>query len=91
MTGPTGAPADHSRRRKAKSSWSVPSAERGPGIAILNEASSHGHRYLVCENMAAIFVHVDDHVILGHSPSTRDTLLDLIVKSLVDIGFSVSE
>jgi len=58
---------------------------------LLNEAASFGQRCLTSENMAAIYVHVDDHGILGHSPTAADELLKLVVESLVAIGFSVSQ
>ena len=75
--GPTGALADHQRRLKNRGSWSVPASESGPGIMLLNEASAYGRRCLINENMLAIYVHVDDHVILGHSPKAADELLKL--------------
>ena len=58
---------------------------------ILNEASAHGRRCIINRDMAAIYVHVDDHIVVGHSPKRADELLSMVVHSLLKIGFTVSQ
>ena len=72
MSGPTGPLTDMSAIKKATTSWSIPSSEEGPGIAILNESSGQGKRHFIDPSLSAIYVHVDDHIILGHSSARTD-------------------
>ena len=40
---------------------------------------------------SAIYIHVDDTVVIGHTAARTDMILNLIAGSLEEIGFSVSQ
>ncbi|CAL1127775.1 unnamed protein product, partial [Cladocopium goreaui] len=94
-TGPTG--ALHLREHVAVPripAWSTWAAQRGRGIVILNEASSRRQNVILDNKQSAVYVHVDDTVILSDGsmgPMFSDLILKEVVDGLEKVGFSVSQ
>ena len=94
-TGPTG--ALHLREHVAVPripAWSTWAAQRGRGIVLLNEASSRRQNVILDNKQSAVYVHVDDTVILSDGsmgPMFSDLILEEVVDGLEKVGFSVSQ
>ena len=60
-------------------------------MTVLNEAVIRGTRHILHDCSMALYVHVDDVVVLGCSDIETDQLLKHIITSLVQIGFTISQ
>ena len=58
---------------------------------MLNEATITGTQHILNDSAQALYVHVDDVVVMGSSTSASDSLLSHIVAALVHIGFVISQ
>lgn len=94
-TGPTGALSNIDDRAAPRTtSWSTWSQSRGCGVTLLNEAVSRRFSTVVNSKQSAVYVHVDDTVVISsqHTGSLHaDNMLDHITGGLERIGFQVTQ
>ena len=94
-TGPTGAirvPGQLAAPRVP--SWSTWATQRQAGVVLLNEACARKQSLQLTPFQSAVYVHVDDTVVLSDStkgPLHCDALLDELVTGLESVGFGVSQ
>ncbi len=93
--GPTGAlsgPDDVPAPRVT--AWSVCGSQRTPGVVLLNEATARSYSVCVGESQSAVYVHVDDTVLVSSGSRGTlhcDRLLDETVSGLGAVGFQVTQ
>ncbi len=93
--GPTGAlsqPDDVPAPRV--SAWSTFGSLKEPGVVMLNEATARSYSVSVDECQSAVYIHVDDTVLVSSGspgPIHCDRLLDETVKGLGAVGFQVTQ
>ena len=94
-TGPTGAiqlPGQLPAPRVP--AWSTWATQRQVGVVLLNEACERKQSLQLTPCQSAVYVHVDDTVVLSDSvlgPLHSDALLDELVTGLEAVGFGVSQ
>ena len=74
--------------------WSAWEEQRGVGVVLLNEASVRRQSAVINAKQSAVYVHVDDTVIISEAsegPLFCDNILDDIVRNLESVGFGVSQ
>ena len=95
LTGPTGALQLAGQVAAPRvSSWSTSCASRQVGIALLNEATARSFSLRVHDRQAGAYIHVDDAVFISGAakgPVHCNTLLDMAVAGLEEVGFQVSQ
>ena len=57
----------------------------------MNEATIAGTHHRINQHSSALYVHVDDVVVMGSSAEISDGILSHVVASLVQIGFVISQ
>ena len=94
-TGPTGALSNIDDRAAPRTtSWSTRSQSRGCGVTLLNEAVSRRFSTVVNSKQSAVYVHVDDTVVISsqhQGPLHADNMLDHSTGGLERIGFQVTQ
>eukprot|EP00438_Fugacium_kawagutii_P007847 Skav210112 [mRNA] locus=scaffold2194:65749:67815:+ [translate_table: standard] len=91
-TGPLSAATDVSAPRVT--SWSTSGTWTSPGVTLLNEAAARGYSVKLHRNQSAVYVHVDDTVLISSGDATAlhsDMLLDQTVEGLGLVGFHLSQ
>lgn len=93
--GPTGAlRQDDAMAAPRVTSWSTTGSAALAGITMLNEASSKSFSVCLHQQQSAVYVHVDDTVLISDVKAERlhsDALLAEVVQGLEGIGFEVSQ
>jgi hypothetical protein len=93
--GPTGA-FRHSEEHHGKrtTAWGTRTPSVPMGISVLNVDAAEGRACIVSSKQAAIDLHVDDAIVLGDAKAAvlhADSIVDVVVKNLETLGFSVSQ
>lgn len=95
FTGPTGAlTTGASLSRPRITAWSTQASGPSAGITLLNEAVAKQYTCSLGTNQSAVYVHVDDTVIISDAkagPLHSDHILTQVVTDLEEIGFKVSQ
>ena len=93
--GPTGALKVSSDLAAPRiTAWSTQSRGSRGGVAVLNESSAKCFSTVVDERQSAVYVHVDDTVLISDSAAKElhsDELLGEVVGGLSSLGFEVSQ
>ena len=94
LRGPTGPlQPQHYERKRRHTAWN--SDEEGQhSIALLNESVVEGKTHVLGPGQAAVYIHVDDTVVLGATDNPdlhSDAILKHIVHALERLGFGVSQ
>ncbi len=94
-TGPTGAIQVPDQLPAPRvPAWSTWATQRQCGVVLLNEACVRKQSLQLTPFQSAVYVHVDDTVVLSDAtigPLHCDTLLDELVTGLESVGFGVSQ
>ena len=93
LLGPTGPlqPRDYEQKRR-HTAWSS-EGSREFSAAILNESVVEGNTHVLGPGQAAVYVQVDDTVVLSSDRCTQlhsDAILKCIVDNIEPLGFGVS-
>ena len=75
-------------------SWSTMARGNRGGVTMLNEASAKCFSTVISDKQSAVYVHVDDTVLISDSAAKglhSDELLDEVVGGLSHLGFEVSQ
>ncbi len=94
-SGPTGALRKaHDLAAPRITSWSTFQRGKHGGVTLLNEASAKAFSTVVGGKQSAVYVHVDDTVLISDAksgPMHSDALLETVVGGLENLGFTVSQ
>lgn len=94
-TGPTGAIRVPGQiAAPSVPAWSTWATQQQVGVVLLNEACARKQSLQITPLQSAVYVHVDDTVVLSDSvkgPLHCDALLDELVTGLENVGFGVSQ
>ena len=93
--GPTGALKEMDELAAPRiTSWSTQALGNRGGVALLNEGSAKCFSTMLSSRQSAVYVHVDDTVLISDSAAEglhSDELLDEVVGGLSSLGFEVSQ